>query len=126
VPAVLDIIRSIPRREGRDLLFGLNNNSGFQAWDRSKKRLDTKLTVNKPWNIHDIRRSIATRLADLGTPPHIIEVLLNHYSGFRGGPAGTYNRSTYQIEVKQTLALWADHVNALVIGGERKVISLHA
>jgi hypothetical protein len=54
--------------------------------------------------------------------PHIIEQILNHQSGYKAGPAGIYNRSSYEREVRAALALWADHVRTLVDGGERKVI----
>ena len=50
----------------------------------------------KNWTMHDIRRTVATRMADLGMLPHIIEQILNHQSGHRAGPAGIYNRSVYE------------------------------
>jgi hypothetical protein len=55
--------------------------------------------------------------------PHIIEALLNHQSGHRAGVAGTYNRSVYAREVRSALALWSDHVRALVEGGRRRVLA---
>ena len=64
------------------------------------------------WNVHDLRRTVATRMADLGVQPHIIEQVLNHQSGHKRGPAGIYNRSPYEREVKAALALWQDHVAA--------------
>jgi hypothetical protein len=60
-------------------------------------------------------------MADLGVQPHIIEQLLNHHSGHKAGPAGIYNRSSYEREVKAALALWSDHVRTLVEGGERRL-----
>jgi hypothetical protein len=73
--------------------------------------------------VHDIRRSVATKMADIGVQPHIIEQILNHQSGHKRGPAGVYNRSVYEREVRAALGLWADHVRALVGGGERKVLA---
>ena len=64
-------------------------------------------------------------MADIGIAPHIVEQILNHQSGHRAGVAGTYNRSSYEREVRAALALWSDHVRTLVEGGERKVIPLH-
>ena len=58
--------------------------------------------------------------------PRIIEAVLNHVSGHKGGVAGIYNRSSYEREVRAALALWADHVRALIEGGERKVVPLRA
>ena len=34
--------------------------------------------VEEAWTTHDIRRSVATRMADLGIMPHVIEQILNH------------------------------------------------
>ena len=61
---------------GRDELFGQRAN-GFTGWSRGKAVLDARSGV-KDWTTHDIRRSVATRMADLGIGPHIIEQLLNH------------------------------------------------
>ncbi len=119
-----DIIRSVPRLAGRDQLFGVSAGDGFTAWAQAKAALDQRLgdTV-APFVLHDIRRSTATRLADLGVQPHVIEQILNHQSGHRSGVAGIYNRSSYEREVRTALTLWADHIRALVDGGERKVVA---
>jgi integrase len=121
----LRIIKSVPRVVGRDTLFGDRADSGLTGWARPKAALDARLGDKvKPWRLHDLRRSCATRMADLGVQPHIIEQLLNHHSGHKAGPAGIYNRSSYEREVKAALALWSDHVRTLVEGGERKVVPM--
>jgi hypothetical protein len=106
----------------RDQLFGTRG-GGFTMWSRGKAALDARSGV-KDWTTHDIRRSVATKLADLGVMPHIIEAALNHYSGHRRGVAGTYNRSAYEKEIRNALALWHDHLRALVEGGERKIFHI--
>jgi integrase len=117
------IIRSVPRRMGRDQLFG-ERAEGFTSWGKYKALLDARLTTVKPWLIHDIRRSVATKMADdVNIEPHHIEAILNHQSGHKAGPAGIYNRSNYEKQVRTALALWADHVRSLVEGGERKVLT---
>jgi integrase len=118
------IIDQVHRRTDRDLLFGDRANRGFSGWDFAKRVFDRRLgDAVAPWGLHDIRRSVATKMADLGVQPHIIEQVLNHQSGHKRGPAGIYNRSSYQHEVRAALALWADHVRMLIEGGERKVLS---
>ena len=62
-------------------------------------------------------------MADIGVQPHVIEAALNHVSGHKAGVAGIYNRSTYSVEMRAALALWADHLRTLVDGSERKVVS---
>jgi integrase len=123
MPMALAIIESVPRMASRDQLFGLRGPSGFTTWVREKARLDQRSGVSG-WTTHDIRRSVATKLADIGVMPHLIEEILNHRSGHRRGVAGVYNRSSYEREVRAALALWEDHLRTLIEGGERKVLPL--
>jgi integrase len=122
----LDIIATVPRIVGRDQLFGERAALGFTRW-AAKGDLDARLGGKvAPWTLHDLRRTAATKMADIGVQPHIIEVVLNHISGHKGGVAGIYNRSSYEREVRAALAMWADHVRALVEGGEKKILPLRA
>jgi hypothetical protein len=75
-----------------------------------------------PWVLHDIRRTVATRLGDLGVQPHVVEAVLNHQSGTKRGVAGVYNKSPYERETKTAMALWADHVRSIVEKSERRVL----
>ena len=119
--AFWEIVRSVPRRVNRDHLFGHygTRGVGFSHW-MLKDDLDERLgTSVKPWVIHDTRRTVATRMSDIGVQPHIVEQILNHK---KKGVAGVYNRSVYKKEVKAALSLWADHVRTLVDGGERVIV----
>jgi integrase len=101
---------------------------GFQAWDWDKRALDVRVAeAGKPlehWTLHDLRRTVATRMAELGVQPHIIEAVLNHVSGHKGGVAGIYNRATYDKEKREALNLWAEHVMATVEGRAATVVPL--
>jgi integrase len=120
----LDIIATVPERVGRDHLFGERAASGFTHWGLSKSGLDKRLAGKvAEWKLHDLRRTAATLMADLGVQPHVIEAVLNHYGGFRAGVSGTYNRSPYEREMRAALALWADHVRTIISGGEHKVLT---
>ena len=68
----------------------------FSGWSRCKARLDQRLRIAQPWTLHDVRRSLATHIADHNiAAPHIVETILNHASGHRAGVAGIYNRARY-------------------------------
>jgi hypothetical protein len=56
-----------------------------------------------PWKVHDLRRTMATGMGELGVQPHIIEAAINHQAGHKAGVAGTYNRANYHAERKQAL-----------------------
>ncbi len=69
-----------------------------------------------PWRIHDLRRTAATGMAELGIAPHIVEAALNYVSGAKAGVAGTYNRAAYATEKKAALERWAAHIEGLISG----------
>src|SRR6516162_4186674 len=121
-PPALAIIKSVPQTS-RDHLFGDRAGGGFTSWSRSKRELDRSLTGHvRPFRVHDIRRSVATGMADIGIEPHVIVACLNHYSGHRRGTAGVYNRSNYERAVKAALARWSEHVLALAEGRESNIV----
>jgi integrase len=97
----------------RDLLFG-KGSGGFSGFSKSKAELDTKLKGIAPWQLHDIRRSVATGMAEIGIEPHIIEAVLNHVSGHRAGVAGIYNRAAYLEPKTAALNRWAHHIAVIL------------
>jgi integrase len=100
-------------RDGREYLFG-RDDRGYRGSPNAKARLDKRCGV-KDWKIHDLRRTVATHMAQhLGIAPHVIEAILNHVSGHKAGVAGIYNRATYPKERREALNLWAERVMALV------------
>jgi integrase len=62
---------------------------------------------------HDLRRTVATRLAGLGILPHIIEAILNHSAGVISGVSAVYNRHSYQPEKKRALHAWAREIERI-------------
>jgi integrase len=84
-------------------------------WTEKKAALDRRLGAGfRHFVIHDARRSVATGMAELGVAPHIIEAVLNHVSGHKGGVAGIYNRARYTDEVRAALDLRAKHIAEIV------------
>ena len=120
-------------RSGRALVFG-SREGPFQGWSNAKSALDRRVLAKlretgadgalKPWRLHDIRRTVATRMADLGVQPHVIEAVLNHISGHKAGVAGVYNRASYANEKRHALDLWGAHVADLAEGRESNIVPL--
>jgi integrase len=129
--AAFAILKTQPMRAGRDFVFGDGPRSngqngeapkqaGFQGWSKSKTALDVQTKSIGAWRLHDVRRTVATRMAELGVQPHIVEAVLNHASGHKVGIAGVYNRAAYVDEKTAALALWAKHVDRLISGASRE------
>lgn len=80
------------------------------AGSRAKEAIDAHAPDLAPWTIHDLRRSVATGLAELKVAPHIIELCLNHMPK---GVAAIYNRARYADEIKVAFELWSRHIGEL-------------
>ena len=119
---VRDILQARTQQKDRTLVFG-NGEGGFSGWSKAKDRLDEAAKIS-PWRIHDLRRTCATGMSKLGVQPHVIEAVLNHVSGHKAGVAGIYNHNTYEAEKVTALAIWADHVAAVVAGSKSKVLPM--
>jgi integrase len=131
----LSIIKTIPRREGRDLIFG-SGAGGFSGWSKAKAELDARITMARAqayqgariqpmpaWTLHDVRRSFVTHVNERKVaPPHVVEAIVNHISGHLAGVAGVYNKALYLSERRQALELWGSHVMALVEARAHKVV----
>jgi integrase len=99
-----------PKRNSIPFLF--SQIEGFKNWDKAKARLDKRLRI-APWRLHDLRRTCATQMAEIGVLPHVIEAALNHVSGHKAGVAGIYNRSKMTDAVREALQRWADYVEKI-------------
>jgi integrase len=127
--SVAAILSAQTAKTNRDLLFGYGDDHAFSGWTVAKAQLDARIAeINGSplphWVLHDLRRTCATRMADLGVQPHVIEAVLNHIGGHKAGVAGIYNRAIYAPEKAQALTLWANHITALIEGRASNVTAL--
>lgn len=116
-PAAAAILRQAPRRAGRDFLFG-ERGGAFQRWSWEKMALDKRLAEAghqfEPWTLHDIRRSVRTRLSSIGIAPHIAELVLNHVGHRRSVDGAVYDHHSYQLEIADALMRWSVALMAIV------------
>ncbi|TJU86753.1 MAG: DUF4102 domain-containing protein [Mesorhizobium sp.] len=70
-----------------------------------------------PWTPHDLRRSAATGMEEIGISPFIIGHLLNHVSATKSTiTSRVYARYDYSREKREALDLWADRLAAITEG----------
>ncbi|WP_366212676.1 site-specific integrase [Arsenophonus sp. ENCA] len=74
-------------------------------------RLWKKLGHTRSWCLHDMRRTLATNMADKGVNIYVIEQLLGHTLP---GVMGIYNRSQYMNEKTQALEDWLRYLNTFI------------
>lgn len=113
---IVQIITDMGQEES-EFVFTTNGLVPFSALNKTKAQLDEKVAKavaedgGEPvatWTFHDLRRSLVTGMNDRGlAQPHVIEAIVNHISGHRGGIAGIYNRAVYMDERRRALDAWA-------------------
>src|SRR5262249_28421941 len=50
-------------------------------FSRTKSEIDAIMKPERPWVVHDLRRTVATNLQKLNVPIHVTEAVLNHRTG---------------------------------------------
>jgi len=73
-----------------------------------------------PCHVHDLRRTLITRLPDLGFEPFIAHKIANHVLP---GVLGHYNHNEYLPQRKAALSAWAERIEGLA--NDAKVVQLH-
>ena len=102
------ILKSLIASSQNEYLLGeLKESPAVSAWGGS---IWKKLNHQDKWRLHDIRRTVATGMNDLGVAPHVVESLLGHSIH---GVAGIYNRSQYLPEKLAALELWQQRIELL-------------
>lgn len=129
VPQAVEILAQFKNREG--LVFTTTGDTPVSGHSRGKARLDDAIENLRErkakgeglpaplddlpaWRVHDLRRTAATGMARLGHPPHVIEAVLNHSSGSRGGLVAVYQHYDHRSERQAALLDWGAHVQSLV------------
>ena len=132
-PLARDLIASV--QDDSDFVFTTTLTTPVSGWSRIKRRLDEAMLalarrergtrfVIPLWRIHDLRRTAVTGMVELGVPPHVVELVVNHVSGHRAGVAGIYNKAEMIDERRAALERWAKHLVGLLAPKSDKVVSL--
>jgi integrase len=128
-PDVMTLLKTLPRWKGGDFLFsstgGKKPVNGFSKAKRTldcrmlrslkaiaRKRRDDPSTVElPPFVLHDLRRSVRTRLSSLRIADVIAEQVIGHG---RKGIQKVYDQHQYLPEMREALDRWATLLRGIV------------
>lgn len=109
----VELLRSLPRLG--ELVFTFDGKATMNGFSKSKARLDKLVDQiagrDIAWQIHDLRRTVRTRLAGLGISDTVAEQIIGHG---RKGLARVYDQHTYETEMRSALELWAARLRDIV------------
>jgi len=75
------------------------------------RRHRQEMGISEQFTPHDLRRTMRTRLAEIGVSDMVAEKILGHKLQ---GVLGIYNRHSYDAEKKQALALWEQKLSQII------------
>jgi len=111
--AAIEVLNGLPRA-GEFVFSGrVTADRPFSGFSKAKTRLDAASGVDN-WRLHDIRRTVATMMQEIGIAPHVIEAVEGRISGSLGGVAGVYQRYGYDREKREALEALNGHLFDLI------------
>jgi integrase len=109
------LLRDLPRWPDSNLVFSYDGEKSMNCYSRVKARLDglVNLELGREcnWQIHDLRRTVRTRLASLGVADKVAEAVIGHG---RKGLARVYDQHEYEPEMREALERWAARLRDIV------------
>jgi integrase len=111
--AMRAILAARPVFAGCDYVFTTNGKTPISGWSKFLAALAKETKGMPHWTPHDLRRTIASGLAALGTNLPTIERLLAHKGQSFSGVAGIYQRHSFASEMRAALEAWSAHVATL-------------
>ncbi|GAB0112721.1 tyrosine-type recombinase/integrase [Acidisoma sp. C75] len=105
------------------LVFATRTGERLGNFDKETRVLQAA-SGTEGWTRHDLRRTGATMLGEMGELPDIVEAALNHVA-IRSRLAATYNRSRYRPQVAAALQRLADALDGIEAGAA-EVVPLEA
>lgn len=103
----------LPDRKGYLFLATGSDKEPYNGFTYHLKQLQ-KASKTKDWTLHDLRRTFVSLHAEIGTPIHIAEKLVNHVSGTFGGVRGIYDRYTYLDEMRAACLAYEKHIGRII------------
>lgn len=122
----VEVLQNCPVVGESGLLFPSQADTPISSYARIKNNL-AGLSEVSGWRLHDLRRTVASGMARLGTPPQALARVLGHSaSAGRGGVLAVYDRHTYDREARAAVDAWGRELMRIVGREQSQVLPLRA
>jgi integrase len=106
----VEILEETPRHDKCAWVFSTDGSAPLSGFSKFKAKLDEETKGVGGWRFHDARRTVATRMTELGVPRFIVERVLGHADRT---VTGIYDRNTYLPEKTDALRRWSTRLRAI-------------
>jgi len=126
---MVDILAALPRFNGGDYVFTTTRGRKPTDLAEQKARIDAEMQAIlqergrtlPAWVIHDLRRSMRTRLSELRIPTEVAEAVIGHK---KRGLTAVYDLYEYRDEKPDALKRWGARLHAIVSPPPANVVPL--
>jgi integrase len=136
---VVALLAGLPRWAGGDFLFSTTGGkTPVSGFSKAKVRLDRRMLrtlramarsrgddynagLLQPFVIHDLRRTVRTRLASLRVVDAVAEMVIGHG---RRGLQRVYDQHAYLDEMREALEAWAKKLRSIVAAQPTNIVAL--
>jgi integrase len=118
---VLALLAALPRWQNCDALFSNDGRVPVNRFSAAKRTLDRTMSAPATFVIHDLRRTVRTRLSALRVPDAVAEMVIGHG---RKGIQRVYDQHTYLDEMREALESWAARLHTIVEPPPANVVTL--
>ena len=125
---MIEFLKALPRWKSGDFLFTMNGSKPFNGFSKSKVRFERRVLLTwralgrqrgidrgrvklEHFTLHDLRRTVRTRLAVLRIPDNVAELVIGHS---KKGLARVYDQHTYLEEMREALTAWSALLHSIV------------
>ena len=116
---IMALLDTIPKWNAGDFLFSTTGGrTAINGFSYQKRRLDNIMTGAlgdielKPWVLHDLRRTVKSRLASLKVRDEVSEMIIGHG---RKGMQRIYDQYEYIDEMREGLEAWNAKLREIVL-----------
>ncbi len=120
------LLKHVPRFVRGDFVFSSTGAGPFSGFSKAKKRIDLLMREElgdafAPWRLHDLRRTVRTRLASLRVADEVAEMVIGHG---KQGLRRVYDQHSYLPEMREALERWSNHLQSIVEPPPDNVVAL--
>jgi integrase len=108
---VLALLATLPRWPNSDALFSADGRVPVSRFSAARRALDRAMGAPATFVIHDLRRTVRTRLSSLRVPDAVSEMVIGHG---RKGIQRVYDQHTYLTEMREALDAWAVRLHTII------------
>lgn len=126
---VAELLKALPQRGPYVFSTSPRGDRPVSGFSRAKAITDRIVAKDgeelSDWRWHDLRRTVASGIAEAGYSVQVLAKVLNHSDRVVSGITSVYNQHQYRREKRDALTAWTNRLKTMVKTDNSNVVRLH-